>query len=63
MESLKRDDNLAYMIKRYKKSGIFKSCIIPTELHNAFFELFERNKFSYYVCDRLKDSKEDEVPS
>ncbi|KAL4472537.1 hypothetical protein ABPG74_018486 [Tetrahymena malaccensis] len=56
----KKEDNLASLLKRYKKSGLFKSCVIPLQQHNAFFEIFERNKFSFYVCDRLKDSNEED---
>ena len=52
---MKKDDALIKTMKRYKKSGLFKSCTIPIDKHGAFFELFERNKFSYYICDRLKD--------
>ncbi|KAL4499904.1 hypothetical protein ABPG72_015253 [Tetrahymena utriculariae] len=54
----KNEDNLASILKRYKKSGLFKSCVIPQQQLSAFFEIFERNKFSFYVCDRLKDSNE-----
>ncbi|EAR97714.2 rab-GTPase-TBC domain protein (macronuclear) [Tetrahymena thermophila SB210] len=56
----KKEENLTSLLKRYKKSGLFKSCVLPLQQHNAFFEIFERNKFSFYVCDRLKDQNEED---
>jgi len=47
----------AKQAKRYKRSGLVKSCIVPFDDHQAFFRMLERSNFSFYMCESVKEGE------